>query len=162
MCAPFSGADGDTWGGAGILGRSTCLREERLGLCTEIDSNAPFSVQVLFLLLWRLVGMGYCMLLFTAIELSPFCQIGSGALIGIPRPAGGAGKRAGASGSGIGRSALDLRQVGSQVVGEPAVSGAEGLRPGGLRVPHDPGPVIVGVEGHDPVVPDPELPRLSG
>ena len=30
LCAPFSGADGDTWGGAGILGRPPCLREERL------------------------------------------------------------------------------------------------------------------------------------
>ena len=58
---------------------------------------------------------------------------------------------------GFSISHLKLRQVGGQVVGEPAVADPEGLGPGRLRVPHDPEPVVVGLEGHDAVVPDPEL-----
>ena len=52
---------------------------------------------------------------------------------------------------------LHLGQVGGQVVGGPAVAGSERLGPGGLSVRHDAEPVIVGLEGHNPVVPDPEL-----
>ena len=54
----------------------------------------------------------------------------------------------------MGRSASQLGQVGCEVVGEPAVAGPEGLGLDGLGVPHDPEPVIVGVECHYPVVPD--------
>ena len=49
-----------------------------------------------------------------------------------------------------------------QVVGGPAVAGPEVLGLGGLRVPHDPGPVLVGVEGDYPVVPDPKPPPSVG
>ena len=52
-------------------------------------------------------------------------------------------------------------QVGSQVVGEPAVSRPEGLGLGRLGVLHDAEPVIVGVETHNPVVSDPELPAAQ-
>ena len=55
---------------------------------------------------------------------------------------------------------LDLGQVGCQVVHEPAVPGPEALPLGRLGLPHDAEPVVVGVEGHDPVVPHPE--SLSG
>ena len=54
------------------------------------------------------------------------------------------------------------RRVHSQVVGEPAVPGPEGLRLGGLRVPHDAEPVAERLEVHDPVVPDPELLPAAG
>ena len=57
---------------------------------------------------------------------------------------------------GAGCSALDLGQVGGQVVGEPAVAGPEGLGLGGLGVPHDAGPIAEGLEGDYLVVPDPE------
>ena len=57
---------------------------------------------------------------------------------------------------GAGCSALDLGQVGRQVVGEPAVAGPEGLGPGGLGVPHDAEPIAEGLEGDYLVVPDPE------
>ena len=53
--------------------------------------------------------------------------------------------------------ALHLGQVGGQVVDEPSVAGDEGLWLGGLGLPHDAEPVLVGLEGHDPVVTDPEL-----
>ena len=42
-----------------------------------------------------------------------------------------------------------------QVAGGPAVSGPEGLGLGGLGVPHDAEPVLVGAWGDYPVVPDP-------
>ena len=41
---------------------------------------------------------------------------------------------------------LGLGQVGHEVIGEPAVAGPEGLRLGGLGVPHDAEPVLVGVD----------------
>ena len=57
---------------------------------------------------------------------------------------------------GDGFLTLELGQVRRQVVGEPAVAGPEGLRPGGLGVPHDAEPIAEGLEGDYPVVPDPE------
>ena len=42
------------------------------------------------------------------------------------------------------------------VAGGPAALGPEGLGLGGLGVRHDPGPVLVEVEGDNPVVADPE------
>ena len=47
---------------------------------------------------------------------------------------------------GVSVSRLELRQVHGQVVGEPAVAGPEGLGFGRLSVPHDPEPVLVGVD----------------
>ena len=61
-----------------------------------------------------------------------------------------------------GCSALELDQVRGQVAGGPAVAGPEGLGPGGLGVRHDPEPVLVGVEGDSPVVPDPGLLPAAG
>ena len=52
---------------------------------------------------------------------------------------------------------LHLAQVHRQVVGEPAVAGPEGLGLGGLGIPHDAEPVVVGVKAHDAVIADPEL-----
>ena len=52
---------------------------------------------------------------------------------------------------------MELGQVGGEVIGEPAVSGPEGLGLRRLGVPHDAQTVRVGLEAHDLVVPDPEL-----
>ena len=43
-------------------------------------------------------------------------------------------------------SALDLGQVGGQVVGEPSVSSREGLGLRALRFPHGSEPVVIGVD----------------
>ena len=59
-------------------------------------------------------------------------------------------------GDQAGGSSLYPGQVHAQVVGGPAVPCWEGLGFGGLGVPHDAGPIIVGLEGHDPIVPHPE------
>ena len=75
------------------------------------------------------------------------CSAGAG---GGAVPLGGAWGGSGYGGGrmlrGAGCSALDLGQVGGQIVGGPAVPGPEGLRFGGLGVPHDAGPVLVGVD----------------
>ena len=57
---------------------------------------------------------------------------------------------------GASPSPPDLGQIGSQVIGEPAVVGPEGLGLGRLSVPHDAEPIAEGLEGDYLVVPDPE------
>ena len=53
---------------------------------------------------------------------------------------------------------LDL----SRLVGEPAVPIPEGLGLGALGVPHNPEPIVVGVEANDAVIPDTELLPAAG